>query len=1105
MENFTQINVENLLLKIESFYKRFYLNKLTRGIFISLGIILAFFLVFDLLFYYVSLPTFVRFTVFYSLIVVFLSAFYFWILIPILRLFHLRKGISNEEASRYIGNHFTEIDDKLLNIVQFLSASKPNELALAAVEQKSQFFEPFEFTQAAPQISENKKVFFFLLPLSFILGLYFFNARIITEGSTRIYHYEVDYSNIAPFDFSFTNTIDEISKGSSINLGVKLIGDEIPSEVFIKLNGVKYRTVKSNDEFYFIAKNVSENITYSFEAGGYTSTEHNVQIVKQPKVSNVLVTVKLPPYMNKEPIELINPSDIQVYAGSKLYWNMEIEEAAHSRLWMNDSLVISLDQREKILRYTQSIDKNVQVKLQMEDDLKLETIGYTGEIVLITDERPKINVKMQLDSIESEYSFFVGSIQDDFGFHSLLAKFSSEDSNWVQRISIPKDEINHVFSFQLPNSKLVSSTKVVFEVRDNDAIMGYKMTKSNTFTLSVLSDNQKDSATIEKSKELEKELNSISKDAQLLGKEMKAIQKELLTKKQLDWDDQKKLEKLVSDKKDLDNRIKDSHEKINEQQRNKNEKETNNENILEKKKQLDDLYKNLIDEETKKLYEELEKLLEQMNKEKIQDHMEKMKLNQEDLEKELDRNLEIFKQLELEKGLEKNLEKLDKLAQKQLDLSEKSKELNSEENIKKQEELTKEFEDFKKEMDRLDSLNKELKEPNELDTKKQDQEEISREQEKATENAKEGKQQESSENQKDAGEKMKEMKEDMENGMEMSSSSQEGEDLDALRNILENLLVLSFNQEEIMNSVKKVDRNDPRVVTLNQDQRELLDDSKMVKDSLYALSVRVPQIKTIITKEVKSVTHYMDESVKELAERRLPQTSLNQQKSLTSINNLAVLLDEIIQQMQEQQKKKKKGSGSCSKPGSGKPKPSLSNSKKRQQELAKQIEALKKKMEKGEKGKTPGKKNPGQMGNGMSKELAQMAAQQERIREEIRKMSEQLGKEGNLQGAGELKKLEELLEKNEENIINMELDNEFFSRQQDIEVKMLQAENAQRQREKDNQRKSETAQNYEKENASQLKEYAKMKEFELELIRMFNPQLSGYYKDKVQSYNSSVK
>ena len=1101
MENFNQINVENLLIKIELFYKKFYINKLMKGIFISFGVVLAFFIIFDLAFFYGAFPDFIRFSLFYIFILVLLSSFYFWIIQPILKLLKLSQGISNEESAEYIGLHYNEIGDKLLNTLQYNLEHKTNDLAQAAVLQKAMFFEPFDFSNAVPPINNNKRVFLFIVPLSFLIGIFMYNSKVITEGSTRMVNYNVDYSTIAPYSFEISPKNASVNNGSDIKLEVQLIGIDLPDQLFIEIDNVKYRTGKEGNVFSFSAINVSESFSYRFIDGNYKSELYAISVVDNPTVTSMAIVVEYPAYMQKENMLLANPGILEVMEGSHLYWDVDVRNASDFVFLVNDSRLNFSQSSNGNWVKSFKVDASFNFDIELINSLKEPIPVYSGEIVMLKDEYPTIDVKISQE--EEGTSYFIGRVSDDFGFRRLDVRFSGKDTSWTKNIPVNKNSQNDVFSYKIDHNSLSTSVSVVFEVRDNDEPNGFKLTRYKPFEIKVLSDNELDSNLIMEGEELIKEMEELSKSSNDLNESLKKLQKDLLNKKSLDWSEERKLEEVIKAEKDLQEKLEKTKQKLDKHQEKINQRKDPNLDILKKQKQLENLFEKLMDEKDKELYKELEELLKKMNKDDIQKHLEKMELNQADIEKELDRNLEIFKQMELEQGLEKSLEKLEEIAKKQKDLAKENKEekISNEENIEKQEELNKEFDDLKKEMDRLDSLNNELKEPNEFDFEKEKQEEISKDQNEAVKDSKEEKQSESSESQEDAAKKMQEMQEDMEEGMEMSSSSQEGEDLDALRKLLENLLVLSFEQEDLMMELKTLEKNDPRVVSLNQKQKELLQNSEMVKDSLYSLSSRISQIESIITEETKLITKNMGNSVAELAERRVSQSLMYQQKSLTSINNLAVLLDEIIQQLQEQQKKKKKGSGSCSKPGEGKPKPSLKSSKKRQEELAKKIKEMQKKME---KGKSPGKMNPGKMGNGMSKEIAQMAAQQEMIRQEIRKMADELQKEGNMGGAGELKKLEKMLEENEEDIINLELDNEFFARQQQIEIKMLEAQNAERKREKEKRREAETAINFKKEGVNNLEDYFKEKEFELELIRMLNPEMSGYYKNKVQEYNLEV-
>ena len=66
-------------------------------------------------------------------------------------------------------------------------------------------------------------------------------------------------------------------------------------------------------------------------------------------------------------------------------------------------------------------------------------------------------------------------------------------------------------------------------------------------------------------------------------------------------------------------------------------------------------------------------------------------------------------------------------------------------------------------------------------------------------------------------------------------------------------------------------------------------------------------------------------------------------------------------------------------------------------------------------------------------------------------------------------------------------------------------EKAEREREQDNQRKSEQAKNYERPLPPSLEEYLKKREAEIELYRTVSPSLKPYYKMLVEEYYKSLK
>ena len=346
---------------------------------------------------------------------------------------------------------------------------------------------------------------------------------------------------------------------------------------------------------------------------------------------------------------------------------------------------------------------------------------------------------------------------------------------------------------------------------------------------------------------------------------------------------------------------------------------------------------------------------------------------------------------------------------------------------------------------------------------------------------------------------MQQMQNKLSSMQEQMMEEQKGEDIEALRRLRQNLMTLSFDQEELIEEVGNTQPNDPRFVELTRRQKRLKDNSKMIEDSLFALSKRNAEISSVINKEISAINHNQKKAMRHMAERKIPESLSRQQFVMTSMNNLALMLDESIQAAQKKQSSKKFGKKSCSKPGSGKP--GMGSMKDAQKKLSEQLKKLQKDMKDG-KGKMPGKK--GSRGSKMGEQAAKMAAKQEAIRNELRRLSEagENGGEGQ-KGNNGMKKLQELMEKNEEDLVNMNITRETIKRQEEIMSRLLESERAEREREFDNKRESKSAENkYEQQKI--FLEYQLEKEKQSELLETIPLNLKPFYKNKVNDYYNNL-
>jgi len=131
-----------------------------------------------------------------------------------------------------------------------------------------------------------------------------------------------------------------------------------------------------------------------------------------------------------------------------------------------------------------------------------------------------------------------------------------------------------------------------------------------------------------------------------------------------------------------------------------------------------------------------------------------------------------------------------------------------------------------------------------------------------------------------------------------------------------------------------------------------------------------------------------------------------------------------------------------------------------------------------------------------------MAAKQAAIRKELNKLQEELG---NGNGGNKLKKLEELMEKTETDLVNKRITNETLMRQKEILSRLLESEKAEREREKEKKRESTEFTDVISRNQNLFLEYNSRKEKELELLRTLPPSFSNFYKSKVSEYFNQIE
>ncbi len=1111
--------------KLEEFIKKYYTNELIKGAILFFAIGLLYFIVTLLVEYFLWLNPVGRTILFWTFIIVELGLFARFIAFPLLKLFKLQSGIGYEEASKIIGNHFPEVSDKLLNVIQLNQNRRESELLAASIDQKANELQPIPFKSAVNFRKNAKYLKYAAIPiLIFILIAFLGGMDIFSSSYARVVRYDTAFEPPAPFNFIVLNDNLNAVENKPFTLKVRTEGNIIPENASIDLNGENYYLQQTAPGFFeYTFQQPIEPINFSLKANKVRSRAYLLDVVKTPSLLSFEMFLNYPAYTGKRDEVLKSSGTATIPEGTQVRWNVATKNTNSVMLKTADTAYVFSGNGQNF-NFERGIFSKLDYAITTSNQkLKdFENLSFTLNVV--KDQFPEIAVQSKQDSTNSQRVYFLGQISDDYGLTKLrLVYFPEGKENEAQKQNLPLSKTNFdQFVFTFPGNLQLEdglTYEYYFEVFDNDAIHHFKAKKSGSyffrkFTKDELEDEQlqnQDKAI----KGLDKSLDDL-KDRKKTLEELSRTQKE---KNELNYNDKKKLENFINRQQQQEEMMKNFSRELKEELENFQPENTEKDPFKEQlEKRLDENEKRL--KENEKLLDELEKLQDKIQKEELTDKLEKLSKQNKNQEKNLEQLLELTKRYYVSKKAEKLADELYKLGEEQEKQAEKS---DSENTKDKQEELNQKFEEHKKEMDQLQKENEQLKKPLEIPQDKPGEKEIDQEQQKATDKLGEQKKSDAKKNQKKAGQKMKEMSQQMQMQMQSGESETIEEDVKMLRQIVDNLVVFSVEQEDLMETFKTIEYGNPVFGKKLKVQNDLKTNFEHIDDSLFSLSLRQPMIGDKINSSIIEIQYNIDKSLDRLAQNETRQGIANQQYTITGSNDLAVLLSDLLNNMQMQMQMSGSGSGS----GKGKPSQGDGGGKgfqlpdiiQKQEELG---EKMKDGMQKGDgKGKEgndgkdskEGNGKEGESGNKGNKEgsegegnsensngeLFEIYKQQQLLRQQLQ---DRLSKDGlNGKGGDLLKKMEGI----EQQLLDKGFNSNTLQQMLNMKYELLKLEEADLQQGQESRREAiSNKKNYQNELRSSPDEIKKFFNSTEILNREALP-LREDFKNKVQEYFNNRK
>ena len=1090
-------NFKQFVDKLNTYIRKFYLYQLIRGLFLFLLLLIVYFSLVTSLEYFSYFDPKIKFVIVITTFLLTGFIFIYFIIRPLIKLFGIGKRLSYYDVSTLLSKTYPEIKDKLINVVELANESKSvysNDLKNASIDQKIEELKIFRFADAI-RFKDLKILYVVFIGVVLVFSSFFIYSPVFfTESSARLVRFQQKFEKPAPYTFELENKIFEIVTGESVELILNCKGKEIPEMMYVNISGNNFLMTKADGKFKYTIDNINSSISFYFTDKKYVSEVYRITVLNKPFISSFSVNIQPPSYTNLTGETLENIGDLKIASGSTVKWIFKTVDTDSLVMILNDSTRIEGKRNGDLFEIVKTFKNDIEYSIDVKNSKLDNENKLIYKITTISDLFPEIKVVQVQDSVDFKSFHFKGNIVDDYGFSKLDFNISSEGKDSVIKIPFTPYLLNQDFyySFNFEDVKsLGKSFKYYFSVSDNDFVNHFKRSISETFTFSfpdfqdIIAKENSDISSMDhlfqKSSKLTEEIQQEFKDLK-----MKQINSEMT-----EWEKFQTVKDIMNKKNELENVLKQISQQNKETNNFQNSFSEDKAEILKKQEQIEQLLNEVFGDELKKLFEEFNQLAKQFDSKKLDQLSKDMDTGMDNLSKQLDKNLQLLKKMKVEEKVERILQELKKLSATENTILEKLDKRADLIPINKEE--TENFEILKnleKDYNGAVELNKTIEKPMNLFNFDKEFSSVKDNYTKIISDTEKGNKRKSSSDIDNNKKSLDQLAFAMDQMLKANKKKQNSANIEDLKQILANLIFVSFDQEKLMNKLSTIDFNNPLINDLKVSQKNLEGQVAFVKDSLYALSKRTPEISSVINKEMLALESSIDASFDNLESGNIGGSRMYQQYGMTAANNLALFLSEALENIKKQDQNGKPGDGDCDKPGGKGSKPGMKSLKESQSSIKEQLQQMIDQMRKGDMGK-------------MSKSIGQTLAQQEMMQQLMRDMIN--GGSLGTKASEQLKAIDQLLEQSRKDLINRNITSELINRQNMILSKLLDAEKSEIERDYEDKRESKTAIDIKKSNPEGYFEYKNKLRNENEQIKRSNFKLRSFYDQKYNNFLNQIK
>lgn len=797
----------------------------------------------------------------------------------------------------------------------------------------------------------------------------------------------------------------------------------------------------------------NESFAYRVVARGVQSPNYHISVLDRPAVVGLKMKYIYPAY-TKLPPTLLDEGvgDISGLVGTKVVLSGRSNvPLSYASMVMDDSAVVSARlTEEKGFQISSEIKRDGSYHIlirdpdgnENEDPIHYRISAIDDEYPTVTIVEPGRDMNLPGDMILR----LVISAADDFGltrFRLVSKKGEQEKKTTITNLRGGKSEAEVSFDWDLSDAGLLPGDVVSYhvEVFDNDTYFGPKKSSSETFRVRFPTLEEIYTEVSQEQDLAAREIEGIMPEQRRLKERLEELRKELAEQRSLSWEEKQSVEEVMERQKKLAEKVEEVSKALDGVLERMESSLVIDQEIFAKMERISELLSEVQTEEMRRAMENMREAMKKLDPEEIKKAMSELLMNQEELNRRLERTLNILERLKQEQEMKRLAEKASEIEKQHKVLSEETEKGGDMERLAKEEEgLSKEVEEVKEDMEGLaEELNQsdpEVSKALEELSQNLANQDVPNQMRQASQMLSGGSRESATAKQKEIQKHLSSLSEGLKNAQSQMMASRTEETDEAMKCAQSDLLDLSDAQEELNEMVATLEsstQSSPLVTA--QSQQALKEGVKRVAEKLSEAAQKSFFLTGALGRQLGAAIRNMESSEDALESGDMSSAKKAGHGAVTAMNNAVKELMKSRQSLR-----------SCSSPGG------LSQALEKLCGMCSQQMGI----NQGVQSAFALNQEGGELSLQARAQIARLAAEQRMISEQLSEIARGLAEQEQL--LGDLGALAKETEETAKSLERQDLSRKLIERQERILSRLLDAQRSLRKRDYSPRRKAEVGQ-----------------------------------------------